>query len=384
MKIPMVLAVLVMLFSSTGSQAQLPPENAAVKYLRADAALRQSYALPPDAPVKLEKAMESPLDEEDSKLVAAADDALVEFDHGAAIKRCDWVMSIEDGPLANTAHRGAIIELVAVSGLRARLRLRNGDTRGAISDALAAMAAARHLSLDGSLASVLFAYRLEKKLTGILAGDLIGFSPGQLNKLSSGLDGLPSGSNLGSAFESEKVRRNYFLDIAQGAKNRDELIGLLLDKVPTLQSDKALAAQIVDGCGGSVNGFVNCANQQHSFYASWALRFALAPEQFERAYKTEIEGASKANPLIRQFTPAIPRFRWAEAYIQTRRAMLETAIAVRLDGPSALNRHPDPYDGNPFSYTPLDGGFRLESRLRESATPISLSIVPTAVEPRSP
>jgi len=37
-------------------------ENAAVKYLRADAALRQSYALAPDAAAKLEKALALPLD----------------------------------------------------------------------------------------------------------------------------------------------------------------------------------------------------------------------------------------------------------------------------------------------------------------------------------
>jgi len=83
--------------------------------------------------------------------VGAAEEALVEFDHGATIKRCDGQMSVEDGPLASTAHRGAIRELVAVSGLRARLPFSRWDTRGAIGDALAAMAAARHLSVDAAL-----------------------------------------------------------------------------------------------------------------------------------------------------------------------------------------------------------------------------------------
>ena len=160
-------------------------ENAAVKYLRADAALRQSYALAPDAAARLEKALESPLDVDDEKLVAAAEDALVEFHHGAASKRCDWTMSDEDGALANTAHRGAITELVAVSGLRARLRFRDGNTPGAIDDALAAIAAARHLSVDGSLASVLFAYKLERAITAVLAQSLLRFSPAELNELAS-------------------------------------------------------------------------------------------------------------------------------------------------------------------------------------------------------
>src|SRR6266704_3258795 len=52
-------AVLVAVCSATRLGAQSPPavsqqdmENAAVKYLRADAALRQSYALAPDAAAK--------------------------------------------------------------------------------------------------------------------------------------------------------------------------------------------------------------------------------------------------------------------------------------------------------------------------------------------
>jgi hypothetical protein len=358
---------------STGSPQDM--ENAAVKYLRADASLRQSYALAPDAAGKLLRSLESPLDGEDEKLVAAAEDALVEFRHGTTLKRCEWSMSEEDGPLANTAHRGAIMELVAVSGLRARLRFRDGDSSGAMGDALAAMAATRHLSLDASLASVLFAHKLENALSGILAQNLGRFSPAQLNELASGLDSLPSGSNLATAFESEKVRRNDFLDIANGAKSRDQLIVLLLGKIPILQSNRALASEIVDGCGGSVGGFAACVNQQHSFYEAWVRRFSLPPEEFERAYKAEIEQASRANPVIRQFTPALPRFRWAEAYSQTRRALLQAAIAIRLDGPCALDRHLDPYDRNPFSYIPVDSGFRLESHLREGGTSISLSIV---------
>ena len=137
---------------------QPPPENAAVKYLRADASLRQSYPLAPDAAQTLQKALQAPLDDADEKLVAAADDALVEFDHGAALPFCNWDLSAD----GNTAHRGAITELVAVSGLRARLRFRDGNSSGAVSDVLASMAAERHLSLDGSLASLLFSYKMEQ------------------------------------------------------------------------------------------------------------------------------------------------------------------------------------------------------------------------------
>ena len=99
--------------------------NAAVKYLRADASLRQSYALPEDAAAMLQRAAASSLDLDDEKLVTAAAEALVEFHHGAGSSRCDWVMSSEDGPRASTAHRGAVKELVAVAEIRSRLRFRD-------------------------------------------------------------------------------------------------------------------------------------------------------------------------------------------------------------------------------------------------------------------
>jgi hypothetical protein len=387
MRIAKALTVLVAMCFPSHAGAQFPiaadhhdADNAAVKYLRADAALRQAYALAPDAAGKLLKALESLLDGEDEKLVAAAEEALVEFHHGAASKRCEWGVSVEDGALANTAHRGAIMELVAVSGLRARLRFRDGDTPGAISDAVAAIAAARHLSVDGSLASVLFAYRLEKATTGVLAQNLFRLSPEHLNELATALDALPSGSSLGTAFESEKLSRIDLLVVAQNANNREDLVKELLNKAPVLNSNRRLAEEIVDACGGTIKGFVDCVRQQQSFYASWAPRFALPPEQFEKTYNPEFEELARANPFVRQFTPALPRFRWAEAYAQTRRALLQAAIAIRLDGPKELSRHLDPYDKNPFFYDEVEGGFRLESKLSEGGIPLSLSIVPSPEE----
>lgn len=212
-------------------------------------------------------------------------------------------------------------------------------------------------------------------IRGVLAGNLHRLSLTQLNdELVSGLERLPNGSSLGTAFEFEKVRRNDFSQISKGAKSREDLIVLLLKQAPILQSNYALATEIVDGCGGSADGFGACVKQQHSFYEAWVPRFNLPPEEFERIYQAEIERA-KGNPLIRQFTPALPRFRWAEAYGQTRRALLRAAIAVRQNGQSALERQVDPYDGRPFSYIAVNGGFRLESRLRDGGPPISLSFV---------
>lgn len=351
-------------------------QNGAVKYLRADASLRQSFSLPTDAAAKLQKALESPLNDEDEKMVSAATEALVEFQHGASSNRCDWEMNVEDGALANTAHRGAILELASVSGLRGRIRFRDGNTAGATTDLLAAMAAARHLSQDGSLASVLFAYKLENTLSIILVQSLFRLSEAQLKVLRDEVDALPRGFTLGKALSAEKVQRNDFLKIAQDAKNREELINALLERVPILQSNRSLVIEIVQGCGDTVEGFLQCVNRQQAFYSEWVTKFDLRPEQFERDYKPRLQEVSKDNSVVRQFTPNLPRFRWAEAYCQTRRALLQAALAVRLYGPGALGGFPDPYDGKPFSYSPLDKGFRLSSRLAENGSLLSLSVTP--------
>ena len=352
---------------------QHDPDNAAIKYLRADIALRQSYALPPDAVSQLQHALESPLNAEDDKLVAAADEALVEFQHGALLKTCDWAVSVEDGPFANTSHRGAIGELVAVSGLRARLRFRDGDSAGAIADVLAAMAAARHLSTDGSLASVLLSYRHEVAIEKVISAHLAQLPPKQLSTLSQGLRRLPGGASLADALRSEKLDRDDLLIISKAAETRDELIEQLVRNIPTLSSDRVRAASIVDGCGGTTQGFTECVRGQEAFYRHWATRFALPPEQFETEYKAELEKLTPINPVLKWFTPSLSRMRWPDAYIQTQRALLNAAISVCLRGPAALRDYPDPYDNGQFSYARLDHGFRLESRLSEDGkSPIAL------------
>jgi hypothetical protein len=367
-------ATLLALFLPIPMFGQATAQNAAVKYLRADAALRQAYPLSTDGAQKLEKALESPLDEEDENLVRAADEALVELQHGANLKSCDWAISAEDGPLANTAHRGAISELVAVSGIRARIRFHNRDSRGAVDDMIAAMAATRHLSLDGSLASVLIAYRLETAVASILAQNLNLLSTPQLRELTVRLDALPSGSTLDKALEDEEISRSSLLLIANGATTRDELTHRLLTMAPALRSDRQFVEEIIDGCNGSVSGFLRCVQQQQTFASSWARRFVLTPEDFQKEYDSELSLASKANSVIRLLTPNFSRLRWAKAYIQTRRALLRSAIAIQVDGPKAVKEYVDPYDQKPFAYTHLTNGFRLESRLKEAQTAISLAV----------
>lgn len=370
------ITICVLLQGQGGALGQAKEQNAAIKYLRADAALRQAYPLPPDARLKLEQALEKPIDTEDEKLVAAASEALIEFHHGAKINACDWEMSTEDGPAANTAHRGAMMELVAVSALRGRIRLRDADHQGAVADLLAGYAAARHLSTDGSIASVLFGYRIERELTGVLQNGISLLTPVELAELESGLTRLPQGSNMQTAVEAEKLKRNELMDIVGDAHTRDDLITRMATGIPALGGDRSKAQTLVDGCGGSVSGVVNCIEKQNAFYKKWIAKFGLPLEDFQREYEADYAKASTENPILHLFTPNLPRLRWAEAYNNTRRALLRAAVVVQRGGPGELSRYPDPFNGKPFTYTPLANGFRLESSLKENDKPLSIMVAP--------
>jgi hypothetical protein len=365
--------------TSAGELSGLPKhaktQNAAVKYLRADAALRQSYDLPKNAAVKLEKALISPLDSEDEEIVSSASEALNEFRHGAEITECNWGISTEDGPIASTAHRSAVRELVAVAGLRARLRFRNGDTGPATDDVLAGIAAARHLSMDGSIASVLISYNLEKAISHVLLLNLYRLSRSDLEHLTLHLRSLPTGTHMREAIEAEKIERNDLRTITRGARTSRELTDKLSRHVPILAGNTALAKEVVDGCGNSVRGFAYCLAQQRWLYRTLISEFVLPPEQFDMHYKAEVGKLTNTNSLIHYFTPNISKLRWEEAYALTRRALLETAVRVARNGPSALGHRPDPYDGKQFSYTTVDGGFRLSSRLKEGEQALSISVL---------
>jgi hypothetical protein len=355
---------------------QSAPQNAAVQYRRADKTLRNSYTLPPDAAATLAKALTSPLDDVDQELVKAANEALAQFRHATEIKNCDWELSLEDGPSADTSYRQAVRELVLIAGIRARLRFRHAQAAEAIKDSLAAITAARHLSLDGTLASVLISYQLEEQISQILARNLSRLSRPQLRQLTARLSSLPPGAKMADALRSEQLDRHPLLTVVRGAASRDDLIAHLSQGVPLLTGDQTRAQQVVDGCGSSVQGFDDCLNQQRAFYEVWIARFSEPPAQFESEYNLQLAKSAAANPIIRFFTPALPRLRWAEAYSRTRRTLLLAAIAVQIDGPAALARFNDPYQSDILAYIPLEHGFRLESELADEGGSIGLSIQP--------
>jgi hypothetical protein len=244
---------------------------------------------------------------------------------------------------------------------------------GAIADLVAGLSASHHLSQDGSIASVLFSFRIEDEISEVLSQGLGQMTPLEAHSLQMGLSNLPKGYSVHEAFESEKLARNDIRDLAVRAHSPDELKKLLAD-LPALKDEPQIASQILASCGGSVPGVLSCIDSQTTFYRRWSSRFELPPEQFEKEFKADFSAAGSQNGVVAFFTPSLPRLRWAEAYADTRRVLVLAAVAVKQQGVQALAQFPDPYDGQPFQYLQVGNGFQLQSTLKQNGKALAFSV----------
>lgn len=122
-------------------------ENAAEKYLTACDAFVADPGADEVAKEKPGRAWDSRDRHLIRKWVEANEDALAHFHAAAKVRRCYFQLSNESGEFAGIAlpHLGPLRSVVRVAAARAKLRLLEGDTAGALEDISALLRAGRHL-----------------------------------------------------------------------------------------------------------------------------------------------------------------------------------------------------------------------------------------------
>ena len=85
------------------------------------------------------------------------------------------------------------------------------------------------------------------------------------------------------------------------------------------------------------------------------------PEAEYRAWLTSLDEAGKTNPFVADFVTSLGGAVDKTQAITVRSAMAVAGLAVMQDGPDALQSHPDPTTGQPFTYKQTADGFDLES-----------------------
>jgi hypothetical protein len=351
--------------------------NAALKYWQAFATLPKFTDAEQQ---KLNRGYQTlPLDESAREIVSKADYALRMMRRGAALPHCDWGLPVEEGLEIRLAHVNGARVLSSLAGLRARLRFEEGKNAEAVEDIVAALTLGRHVSQHGTFILTLAGNAIENHLGETLAVYLPRLNAEMLKDLRKRLEALPPGGTLASGLQSEeRWWLDWFVRKVKEAPDKESLLALLA--LMTTQPEgkvgdaKEKARAFLEECGGTADGVLKRAEETRAAYRSVAKLLDLPPDQFEKEFQRE-EKKYTANPVFKTFFPAIVNVRRAQARADVRRALLAAAIAVQLDGPGALEKHPDPVMGGPFEQVAFDGGFELRSRLKgQDGKPVVLTV----------
>jgi hypothetical protein len=377
------LATTVLLLPPGHASADAGPDlsrNAALKYWQAFAQLPKLTDAEQNKLFADDLTM--PLDAHARELVTKTDYALRMMYQGAAAPRCDWGIDWEEGGMEVLLPQLRAAKVLSVLAcLRARLRFEEGHNADAVADLVAAIAMGRHASLDGSFIGVLVGYSIEARVGEVIALYLPGLSAETIEGLKKRLDALPPGSDPALALRNNGENiLNWFVHKVKQAKDPDRLLavlGPLLGERQGKGGDAAAEARaFFQECGGTTAGVVRRAEEVRPAYALLATKLDLPLDQFE--VEADREAKKRAgNPVFKLFFPRqeLIAMRRARARAEVRRALLQAAIAVKVDGRDALKQHPDPVVGGPFEYVPFKGGFELRSKLRQQDDkPVTLTV----------
>ncbi len=348
--------------------------NAALKYWRGFANLPK---LDKEEQEKIsQEAATMPLSPRVKEVVKWSEGSLHELYNGAAVPDCAWGLTFEDGIAALFSECPAARLLAGLACLRARLRFEDGNHGAALDDVFAAMTLARHLSRGEAFIPIHYGIGIENTTAEVLAAYLPKLDAGARRALPARLDKLPARGTMADALRrEEKEFLGWFQKRVRAITERDRLVEFLdyCDQGAGQKDQFARGKAFLEACGGTAEGALKRSEEVRPFYAAFAGKMELPPDELDKAFEAEKKRMDK-NPVFKVLVPGLPNGRRAEARWEVRRAMLKAAVAVLRDGPDALKAHPDPYGDGPFGYEAFDGGFVLKSKLTFKDKPWALTV----------
>jgi hypothetical protein len=363
------LTMTMLLLPSGYASADAPPDlgdNAALKYWQAFAQLpkftdAQSHKLNAEF-------LTMPVDAHAWEIVAKADYALRMMHRAAKLPHCDWGLAYDEGIELLLPHAQASRTLATLACLRARIRFEDGHFAEGIEDIIDAMTVGRHVSMDGSLITLLLDYGIEYRADETLALYLPKLSSEAIKSLKTRLASLPPGESPteGMVFE-EKAGLDWLIRKVKEQKDKEGLVTFVNSffgkqgDSPEQNSESGRA--FVEKCGGTVEGVIKMAEETRPYYRLAAKLMELPPDQFQKQFELETKTLT-GNPVFKTFFPAVTHLRRSVALADVRRALFVTALDVQLNGPEALKKHTDPVVGGPFELVPFEGGFELHSKFK--------------------
>jgi hypothetical protein len=227
-----VLSLCLMGTQLAAQESNLRDWNAAVSYWQAFGVMPEltgeEKKLRDSLPVKFTE----PLPAGVKELAERSGAALAALDFAARIENCDWQLDITQGPMLVMPHLQKARELARQSGLRARYRLSQGESAGAVADIQALLRLSRAVAKDQILISMLVGIAIEGEATYLAAAYLPQLSEKEREQLLEVWRRPAAKSTLVDALRMEKKVFGGWLtaqlEKVTGGKQADESVDVLL------------------------------------------------------------------------------------------------------------------------------------------------------------
>ena len=242
---------------------------------------------------------------------------------------------------------------------------------GRDSDAADRLAAvfrfARHIGNEPTLVTKLVQGGIENLRVDAAEAFLPRLSPAAVSRLRDSLLRLPPDQPFADAVRRDgRIGADYFASLEKFPQKKfmDFETGEWLDLTPEQRAawaDPATRRKWADGVARQAEDAAD----------------ALALPPAERHAKLDAVHAARADygPLAAMASMNLNPMLDARQSIVARLALLRAALDVRVVGRDALPQTPDPTDGKPFDYAPLDGGgFVLTSRYALKEKPLTFRV----------
>lgn len=361
--------------ASTQAATTAPAENAATYYLRAFDILHDIT----DTEKTIVARWRLPLSDEENEVVKRYGPALTLLRQGAAIRHCEWPPP-PHSPIPIDMNIPMYRHVTRLALLRARWELQHQQPKEGLEDLRAVMAFARHVARSPqSTIAVLLQFLFESEAMDLAAEALPSVPPELARAFRDRIADLPKPGTWKQAIISEKeFMSGYWRDLSKGANRTIETLekaGLTPEEIdqilkPELMKTYGYSKEEVERMFREYGGATSRpwdkmkaqVEEAGPLYDEVVRMTSLSLRDYEEAETKFKQGLEKVNPIARMMVSELPRPRYAEAQYEEQRALFRAALDIVIDGPSAVNRHRDPFGTGSFRLIPLGrGAFRLES-----------------------
>jgi len=310
---------------------------------------------------------------------------------------CDWGIDWSMGSETLLPQLARAKSVAQTACYRARWELQRNQPAEAVDDLAAAFVLGRNSGCDGSLIAVLVQEAIQNIVATTVAENFGEFPRDELGKLAVGMQTAPPEATMAAAMVMENNMHAVWwptwihgLQAKYGGDDTKVVAAIRTvfdydgDGEPSRHEDWL---KLAAAAGGTSDGFLKLMQDLQPLAQQLTEAMALPEAQYEAA-TNQLNAAmqTSTNPLAQMLLPAVIKARPREFAALETEAMLQAAIAYKLNGAAGLNSVMDPYGTGPFQFQRfmfqgVDRGFELKGAYTGRGFPERMIFVETRGAP---